>query len=84
MRLLRNFVLTFAAIATLLAPLGAVSSVEAQTHHRPQHAQTRVYWVYYRTCPHASWVCYGGYYITHQAQQAVTWFQYYGYDTFVR
>jgi ABC-type arginine/histidine transport system permease subunit len=66
---------------SLAAPFAAVPEAAANpvasTHQR-------IYWVYYRGSAHSSWTCYGGYYQSHQAQQAVNWFQQSGYSAFYR
>lgn len=84
MNLLRKFLLCTLATIALLGPSAAVTQVQATPGHGHSPGQTRIFWVYYRTCPHSSWVCYGGYYHANQAIQAVNWFRYNGYDAFYR
>lgn len=78
MTFLRKLLLACVASLSLMSP--AIMAPKAHA----QHGHTRVYWVYYRTCPHDSWHCYGGYYGVGDAQQAVRWFQFNGYDAFYR
>jgi len=66
---------------SLVAPMAVTPQADANPTSQTQH---RVYYVYYRSCSSTPWVCYGGYYQPNQAQQAVTWFRYYGYDSYYR
>jgi hypothetical protein len=83
-KILRN--LTLAALTALAVALPVVGPSTAHAQHATRHSnpQQRIYWVYYRTNANASWVCYGGYYQQSQAEQAVTYFRYYGYDSYYR
>ena len=47
-------------------------------------AQTRYYYVYYRSCPQSPWYYYGWFYRASDAQKAVRWIRSYGYEAFYR
>lgn len=59
-------------------------TLPADLRANPHNSNQRVYYVYYRDCPDSQWTCYGGYYQYDQAIQAKTWFEYYGYQVFIR
>jgi hypothetical protein len=88
MKLLRNLMFAVLAGVTLMSPLAsepaAANAPKPSVRHAHANGNYRIYWVYYRTCPDAAWVCYGGYYRAGQAVQAVNYFRYYGYDAFYR
>ncbi len=79
----RNLILASVAALALLAP-GIVPSGVPSPSGQCQAGQTRVYYVYYRSCPQDSWHLYGGYYRVTDAVYATRYFQYYGYDSFYR
>ena len=79
----RSLVLASVAGLGLLGMVATPTVAEAHPTHRHQ-PHSRVYYVYYRSCPQSSWVCYGGYYRTDQAQTTVSYFQSRGYDSYYR
>ncbi len=65
--------------------LGPSSNQHANATPNGGHqAPYRVYYVYYRTCPHQAWVIYGGYYNPSRAAVAVNYFRAHGYGAFYR
>ncbi len=79
---LSKLIAALVATVALMAPLAIQPAANA--HTPSHHSDHRVFWVYYRACPNSQWVCYGGYYDAGQAQQAINWFQYNGYDAYYR
>lgn len=60
------------------------SAMPAYLHASPSNANQRIFWVYYRSCSDSPWVCYGGYYKYSEAVQAKNYFEYYGYEVYIR
>jgi hypothetical protein len=83
MKRFKKLLLAAVAAVALIAPVAVMPTAQADPPHQNQQHQ-RIYWVYYRTSASGQWVCYGGYYDANQAQQAVNYFQYYGYDSYYR
>ena len=90
MNVFKKTILAVAATLSLLGPI-AVTTANPPAGHamsnapaEHQHPHRRIYYVYYRSSPHLAWVNYGGYYHHSQAEQAVEYFRYYGYDAFIR
>ena len=84
MKTLRTLFLAGIAMLTLLLPVADQTTAQAGPQPVQHSGHHRIYWVYYRSSPHAAWVVYGGYYNANQAAQAVNYFRYYRYDAFYR
>jgi len=84
MNWLRRSICSVLVGLTLMVPFVGTSLANDQMRVNNPRQQTRVYFVYYRTCPDSPWVNYGGFYHVQQAQQAVTYFRNVGYDAFCR
>lgn len=83
MNAFRKFVIASLAILALIGPTSLPSPYQAPGSSATA-AQTRYYYVYYRSCPSDSWHYYGYYTRASDAVQAVRWFNYYGYQAFFR
>jgi hypothetical protein len=82
MKIMKNAILGALMALSLLGPIAAVPA--QHSHSATGQQRPRAYYVYYRASAHSPWSVYGGFYQLQTAQQAVRWFQYYGYDAFVR
>ena len=83
MNAFRKLILTCVAALALVAPIAVTSQADA-AGTPVKEAQAHYYYVYYRSCPNDYWHVYGWYYRASDAQYAVRWFQYYGYQAFYR
>lgn len=82
MNRLRKLMLACVTATALIFPLA--QSAEAQSCQGYTLGHTRVYYVYVRACVHEQWRNIGGYYRAADAQAAVRYFQYRGYEAFYR
>jgi hypothetical protein len=83
MNAIRKFVIACLATLALLGPVALPSQYQAPGSSATA-AQTRYYYVYYRSCPSDYWHYYGYYTRASDANQAVRWFNYYGYQAYYR
>jgi len=66
----------------LMSPLA--TSSEAQAAPVPGHDHVHCYHVYYRTCCHEPWRCFGHFDCRHEASHAARNLRFRGYEAFVR
>ena len=83
MNFLRKLVLGCVTAAALLVPMAETVRAQACSGYTTT-GHTRVFYVYFRTCPHDYWRNFGGYYRLADAQRVARYFQARGYEAFVR
>lgn len=80
MNVFRKLMLATLAGVVLMMPLTVSSRVQAD----PARSHTRYYYVYYRTCPGDPWYYYATYARYTDAEYAVYYLRYYGYQAYFR
>ena len=79
----RKLILACVTAVALISPVAVPSQSQAEGT-TARAAQTRYYYVYYRSCPQDYWHYWGWYYRAADAKAAVRWFQSHGYQAFYR